>query len=52
MNETSASILAFPLSTFGGGVSRITGFTKMVLEVEGVSEVGTYPSLVLSVEHF
>jgi hypothetical protein len=47
MKRTPVSITAFPLSTFGGGVSGITGFTKMVLEGEGVSEVGTYPSLVL-----
>jgi len=50
---TSSSIVAFPLSILGGGDSRITGLTKMVLEVDGVSEieVGTYPSLVLSVGH-
>jgi len=52
MKGTSASIIAFPLSTFGGGVSGITGFTKMVLEVEGVSEVGTYPTPVSSVGYF
>jgi hypothetical protein len=52
MKGTSASIIAFPSSTFEGGVSGITSFTKMVLEVQGVSEVGTYPSPVLSVGHF
>jgi hypothetical protein len=54
MTGTSISITVFPLSTLGGGDSEITGFTKIVYEVEGVSEVegGTYPSLVLSVGHF
>jgi hypothetical protein len=51
MIRTSHSITVCPLSTFGGGVSEITGFTKMVLEV-GVSEVGTYLSSVLLVGHF
>jgi len=48
------SIIVFPLSTLEGGDSGISGFTKIVWEVEVVSEVegGTYPSLVLSVEHF
>jgi hypothetical protein len=36
LTGTSPSITAFPLSTLGGGDSGITGFTKMVLEVEGV----------------
>jgi hypothetical protein len=54
MIGTSPSITAFPLSTLRGGDLGITGFTKMVLEVEGVSEMegGTYPSLVLLVGHF
>jgi hypothetical protein len=52
MIGTSLSIIVFPLSTFGGGVLGITGFIKIVLEVEGVSEVGIYPSPVLSVGHF
>jgi hypothetical protein len=37
MIGTSPSITAFPLFTIGGGDSGITGFTKMVLEVDGVS---------------
>lgn len=52
MKGTSTSIIAFPLSTFGGGVSGITSFTKMVLVIEKVSEVGTYSSPILSVGHF
>jgi hypothetical protein len=38
MIGTSPSIIVFPLSMIDGGDSRITGFTKIVLEVEGVSE--------------
>jgi hypothetical protein len=54
MTGTSPSITVFPLSTLEGGDTGITGFTKIVWEVEGVPEVeeGTYPSLVLSVGHF
>jgi hypothetical protein len=54
MTGTSPSISVFPLSTIEGGDSGITGFTKIVWEVEGISEVegGTYPSPVLSVGHF
>jgi hypothetical protein len=54
MIGTSPSITAFLLSTLEGGDSEITGFTKMVLEVEGVSEMegGTYQNPVMSVEHF
>jgi hypothetical protein len=37
MIGTSPSITAFPLSTLESGDSGITGFTKMILEVEGVS---------------
>jgi len=46
LKGTSPSITAFPLSILGGGDSGITGLTKMVLEVDRVSEieVGTYPS--------
>jgi hypothetical protein len=36
MTGTSPSIIVFPLSTLGGGDSGITGFTKIVCEVEGV----------------
>jgi hypothetical protein len=37
-----------------GGYSGINSFTKIVLEVEGVSKIegGTYLSPVLSVGHF
>jgi hypothetical protein len=54
MTGTSPSITFFPLSTLESGDTRITGFTKIVWEVEGVSEVkgGTNPSPVLSVRHF
>jgi hypothetical protein len=54
MTGTSPSITVFPLSTLEGGDSGITDFTKIVWEVEGISEVkgGTYPSSVLSVGHF
>jgi len=54
MTGTSPSMTVFPLSTLEGGDSGITGFTKIVWEVEGMSEVegGTYPSPVLSVGHF
>jgi len=53
MTGTSPSITVFPLSTIEGGDSGIIGFTKIVFEVEGISEVegGTYPSPVLSVGH-
>jgi hypothetical protein len=40
MIRTSPSITVFPLSTLEGGDSGITGFTKIVWEVEGISEVG------------
>jgi hypothetical protein len=54
MTSTSPSITVFPLSMIEGGDSGITGFTKIVLELEGVSEIegGIYPSPVLSVGHF
>jgi hypothetical protein len=54
MTGTSPYITVFPLSTIEGGDSRIIGFTKIVWEVEGISEVegGTYLSPVLSVGHF
>jgi hypothetical protein len=54
MTDTSPSITVFPLFTLEGGDSGIAGFTKIVWEVEGISEVegGTYPSPVLSVGHF
>jgi hypothetical protein len=54
MTGTSPSITVFSLSTLEGGDSGITGFTKIVWDVEGVSEVegGTYMSPVLSVGHF
>jgi hypothetical protein len=54
MTGTSPSITVFPLSTIEGGDLGITGFTKIVYEVEGISEVeeGPYPSPVLSVGHF
>jgi hypothetical protein len=54
MTGTSPSITVFSLSTLEGGDTGITGFTKIVCEVEGVSEVEvrTYPSPVLSFGHF
>jgi hypothetical protein len=54
MTGTSPSIIVFPLPTLEGGDTGITGFTKIVWEVEGVLEVegGTYPSPVFSVGHF
>jgi len=56
MIGTSPSITVFPLSTLEGGDSRTTGFTKIVWEVEGISEVEegtyTYTSKVLSIGHF
>jgi hypothetical protein len=39
MTGTSPSIIVFPLSMIEGGDSEITGFTKIVREVEGISEV-------------
>jgi len=39
MTGTSLSITVFPLSTVRGRDSGITGFLKIVLEVEGISEV-------------
>jgi hypothetical protein len=54
MTGTSPSITVFPLSKLESGDLGITGFTKIVWEVERVSEVegGTYTSPVLSVGHF
>jgi len=54
MTGTSLSITVFSLSMLEGGDSGKTGFTKIVWEVEGISEVkgGTFPSPVLSVGHF
>jgi hypothetical protein len=54
MTRTSPTIIVFPLSTLEGVDSGITGFTKIVWEVKGISEVegGTYPSPVLLVRHF
>jgi hypothetical protein len=54
MTGTSPFITVFSLSTLEGGDSGITAFTKIVWEVEGVSEVegGIYPSLVFLVGHF
>jgi hypothetical protein len=45
----SPPITPFPLSTTVSGGSGTVGLTKIVLEVEGMSEGGaTYPSSVLS----
>lgn len=49
----SSLIMSFPLSTTVSGGSGTVGLTKIVLEVEGMSEGGAiYPSPVLSVELF
>jgi hypothetical protein len=39
MTGTSLSKTVFPLSMLEGGDSGITGFTKIVWELEGISEV-------------
>jgi hypothetical protein len=53
MTSTSPSIIVFSSSMLEGGDSGIIGFTKIVWEVEAISEVdgGTYQSPVLSVGH-
>jgi hypothetical protein len=38
MTGTSPSITVFSLSMIEGGDSEITGLTKIVCEVEGISE--------------
>jgi hypothetical protein len=49
----SPPITSFPLSMMVSGGSRTMGLTKIVLEVEGMSEGGaTYQSSVLSVGLF
>jgi len=49
----SPPIMSFPLSTTVSGGSETVGLTKIVLEVEGMSEEGDiYPSSVLSVGLF
>jgi hypothetical protein len=53
VSGTSPLIFPFPLSSTVGGGSGIANLTKIVLEVEGVSEGGaTYVRLVLSVGLF
>jgi hypothetical protein len=50
---TSPLTLSFPLSSTVGGGSGTVALTKIVLQVEGMSEGGaTYPSPVLSVGLF
>jgi hypothetical protein len=54
LSDQNISIdFVLPLSTTVGGGSGTMGLTKIVLEVEGMSEdEATYPSLVLSVGFF